>query len=143
MGNFPLILTMINLNKDSSWDGLKGYITNTTLSGDEVIENYNNLWKIEKAFRISKTDLKIRPIYHRIRERIEAHICISFVSYLMHKELEKTLNKHMADLSINKAVKSINRMYEVVIKNKAYKQRILLRNNHIQQKIMDIVNTNF
>ncbi len=142
-GKLSIDIDYDKFNKDSSWDGLKGYITNTTLSGDEVIENYNNLWKIEKAFRISKTDLKIRPIYHRIRERIEAHICISFVSYLMHKELEKTLNKHMADLSINKAVKSINRMYEVVIKNKAYKQRILLRNNHIQQKIMDIVNTNF
>jgi transposase len=142
-GKLSIDIDYDKFNKDSSWDGLKGYITNTTLSGDEVIENYNNLWKIEKAFRISKTDLKIRPIYHRIRERIEAHICISFVSYLMHKELEKTLNMHMADLSINMAVKSINRMYEVVIKNKAYKQRILLRNNHIQQKIMDIVDTNF
>lgn len=130
-------------NKDSTWDGLKGYITNTSLSGDEVIENYNNLWKIEKAFRISKTDLKIRPIYHRIRERIEAHICISFVSYLLHKELEKVLNEYKSGISINKAIKSINKMYEVVIEDKAYKQRILLRNNHIQQKIIDIVNTNF
>ena len=47
---------------DELWDGLKGYITNTSLSGKEVIENYGNLWQIEKAFRISKTDLQIRPI---------------------------------------------------------------------------------
>jgi transposase len=41
-------------NADASWDGLKGYITNTSLSVDAVIENYSNLWHIEKAFRMSK-----------------------------------------------------------------------------------------
>jgi len=51
---------------DSKWDGLKGYITNTGLSRDNVLNQYGNLWKIEKAFRISRTDLRIRPVYHRI-----------------------------------------------------------------------------
>ena len=51
---------------DNQWDGLKGYITNTKLSNNDVIENYKNLWHIEKAFRMSKTDLRIRPIYHRL-----------------------------------------------------------------------------
>jgi len=142
-GKLTIDIDYEKFNKDSGWDGLKGYITNTKLPGDEVIENYNNLWKIEKAFRISKTDLKIRPIYHRIRERIEAHICNSFVSYLMHKELEKALGDHKAGISIAKAVRSINKMYEIVIEDKVYKQKILLRNNHIQQQIMDILNANF
>ena len=61
-------------NADASWDGLKGYITNTSLSVDAVIENYSNLWHIEKAFRMSKSDLQIRPIYHFTKRRIEAHI---------------------------------------------------------------------
>ncbi len=47
---------------DAKWDGLKGYITNSNLSKDEIIEKHQHLWKIEKAFRISKHDLKIRPI---------------------------------------------------------------------------------
>jgi transposase len=64
---------MINTINDKSWDGLKGYVTNTKLD-NEVMENYKNLWHIEKAFRMSKTDLRIRPIYHRLRNRIEAHI---------------------------------------------------------------------
>ena len=51
---------------DSRWDGLKGYITNSQLSKEAIIENYKHLWQIEKAFRISKTDLKIRPVYHRL-----------------------------------------------------------------------------
>jgi transposase len=121
---------------DSPWDGLKGYITNTKLNGDQVIENYNNLWKIEKAFRISKTDLKIRPIYHRLKERIEAHICISFVSYLLYKELERVLP---FDVSINKAIKAINKMYEIDLEGK----KILLKNNQLQNAIMDRVRNEF
>ena len=61
---------------DARWDGLKGYITNSKLSPKEIIANYGQLWQIEAAFRMSKTDLRIRPIYHRISDRIEAHICI-------------------------------------------------------------------
>jgi len=121
---------------DSRWDGLKGYVTNTKLSGDEVIENYNNLWKIEKAFRISKTDLKIRPIFHRLRDRIEAHICISFVSYLLYRELERVLPDN---ISIKKAIKAINKMYEIILNDK----KIRLRNNETQEKIIEIVNAIF
>ena len=54
---------------DSAWDGLKGYVTNTHLSRKNVIGNYSQLWQVEKAFRISKTDLRIRPIFHRLKNR--------------------------------------------------------------------------
>lgn len=138
-GDIRIDIDYEKFKNDSVWDGLKGYITNTALTGTEVIDNYNNLWKIEKAFRISKTDLKIRPIYHRLHERIEAHICISFVSYLLHKELEKALAENNSGISINKAIKAINKMHEIVVGNK----RILLKNNETQQKIIDIVNSSF
>jgi transposase len=76
---------------DALWDGLKGYLTNTDLTKDEIIENYGHLWKIEQAFRISKHDLKVRPIYHRLQRRIEAHITINFVAYKVYKEVERQL----------------------------------------------------
>jgi transposase len=129
---------------DKMWDGLKGYITNTTLTGKEVIENYQNLWLIEKAFRISKTDLKIRPIYHRIRKRIEAHICISFVSYLLFKELERVLVENQTNISVNQAIKQINKMYEVVFQYaNGNNQKVLLKNNPVQEQIMQIINIKF
>lgn len=136
----------IDYNKfrdDAKWDGLKGYITNTQLTGVEVIENYNNLWKIEKAFRISKTDLKIRPVYHRLQERIEAHICISFVSYLLYKELERVLIEDK-EISIKKAIKAINKMYEIArANNEKNTNPIRLKNNKLQQRIIDIVEREF
>lgn len=77
--------------KDSCWDGLKGYLTNTRLDNQTVFDNYKELWLIEKAFRMSKTDLRIRPIYHRKQDRIKAHICIAFTAYCVYKELERAL----------------------------------------------------
>jgi transposase len=101
------------INQDKQWDGLKGYITNTTLSNDEVIENYNHLWQIEKAFRVAKTDIKIRPVYHQLPKRIEAHICISFVAYKVFKELERQLKQLQADLSPEKAIDIAKTIYSI------------------------------
>ena len=60
-GDVTIEIDYEKFNQDKVWDGLKGYATNTTLRDKQVIENYKNLWHIEKAFRMSKTDLRIRP----------------------------------------------------------------------------------
>ena len=142
-GEVSISINYEKYDDDCKWDGLKGYITNTVLDGKEVIDNYNNLWKIEKAFRISKTDLKIRPIYHRLRERIEAHICISFVSYILYKELERVLTEHIPKISINKAIEQINRMHEININQNGTMIPIRLKNNIVQQQICEIILSEF
>lgn len=141
-GSVSITIDYNKFYEDEKWDGLKGYLTNTDLSGEEVVENYNNLWKIEKAFRISKTDLKIRPIYHRLRDRIEAHICISFVSYVIYKELERMLQKNHAVLSMEKAIELINKMYEVRERDKYGNiQTFRLKNNGPQQELINLIMT--
>jgi len=105
---------------DAKWDGLKGYITNTSLTKDEIIENYGHLWKIEKAFRVSKHDLKIRPIYHQLQRRIETHIIISFVAYKIYKELERQLKNKKSSLSPEKAIDIAKTIYQIEIKTKDY-----------------------
>ena len=91
-GDMLIEIDYEKFNADKCWDGLKGYITNTKLNDRQVMENYKNLWHIEKAFRMSKTDLRIRPIYHRLQSRIEAHICISFTAYCIYtKPLTRNL----------------------------------------------------
>jgi transposase len=131
--------------KDKAWDGLKGYITNTKLSDKEVIENYGNLWHIEKAFRMSKTDLRIRPIYHRLRNRIEAHICISFTAYCIYKELEKVLYDEKSTLSLKKAAEVTHNMYQITYtlpESKHTKSR-LLNMDKDQEELYRIINKNF
>jgi len=113
---------------DGVWDGLKGYATNTSLSRNKVIENYSQLWQIEKAFRISKTDLRIRPVYHRLRNRIEAHICICFSAYAVYKELERSLKANKIDLSPEKAIseiKEIRQLRYILPKSRQVKTKIL------------------
>jgi IS4 transposase len=61
-GEVKIDIDYDKFEQDAQWDGLKGYLTNTTLNPQEVIENYSCLWQIERAFRISKSDLLIRPI---------------------------------------------------------------------------------
>jgi len=113
-GKIKIEIDYGKFRKDGKWDGLKGYITNSNLSPDEVIKNYTNLWQIEKAFRISKTDLRIRPIYHRLKSRIEAHICIAFTAYTIYKELERLLYKHKAPFSVKRAGELTHTMYELI-----------------------------
>lgn len=98
---------------DGQWDGLKGYVTNTRLSADTVVEHYGHLWQIEQAFRISKTDLRIRPVYHYRRRRIEAHICVAFVAYAIYKELERLLKKQGIGMSVKRAAELTHNMYEL------------------------------
>ncbi len=112
-GKISIEIDYDKFKKDAQWDGLKGYVTNSKLTPKTVIENYNNLWHIEKAFRISKTDLKIRPIYHRIRGRIEAHISISFAAYTIYKELERILYKKNAPFSAHRATELTQTMYSL------------------------------
>lgn len=117
---------------DQKWDGLKGYITNTNLSKNDIIENYSHLWKIEKAFRISKNDLKIRPIYHSKQPRIEAHICISFVAYKIYKELERQLKEKQSSLSPEKAIEIAKTIYSIKLTtplNKEIIESMLLLND--------------
>lgn len=114
-GEVNISIDYAKYKADAKWDGLKGYITNTKLSKDEVIENYGHLWKIEKAFRISKTDLRIRPIYHRLRHRIEAHICIAFCAYKIYKELERQLSEKDATLTPEKAINIANTIFKISI----------------------------
>lgn len=71
--------------------GIKGYYTNIpkeTLDDEGVIERYRDLWRVEAAFRMSKSDLAARPIFHRTEDSIRAHLLICFVALAMGKHLE-------------------------------------------------------
>jgi transposase len=138
----------IDYNKyanDSVWDGLKGYVTNTGLSDSDVMENYKNLWHIEKAFRMSKTDLRIRPIYHRLRNRIEAHICISFTAYCIYKELERVLYAEKSTLSLKRAAELTHNMYELTyaLPESKHTKTKLLNMDKEQTELYQIICKNF
>lgn len=129
-GNVTIDIDYDKFNRDAAWDGLKGYLTNTSLTKEEIISNYGQLWKIEKAFRISKHDLKIRPIYHRLQKRIESHITINFVAYKVYKELERQLKLKASNMSPEKAIDIAKTIYAIQIydptNGQTFKETLLL-----------------
>ena len=116
-GEMDVSIDHNKFQKDAKWDGLKGYLTNAQLTKDEILENYAHLWRIEKAFRVAKTDLKIRPVFHRKQKRIEAHICLTFTAYKVYKELDRQLKIKKSDLSPEKVIEILQSIYQIETKN--------------------------
>lgn len=131
-GKISVAIDYEKYNDDAKWDGLKGYLTNTQLKKEDVIEQYMQLWNIEKTFRISKSDLRIRPIYHHLKRRIEAHICIAFTACKIYKELERQLKVKESELSPQKVIDIIKTIYQLTIttpySNNKY-TRLIIKNN--------------
>ena len=133
------------IKQDAKWDGLKGYITNTQMDAADVIDNYKQLWYIEKAFRISKTDLRIGPIYHRLTHRIQAHLIIAFCSYKLYKELERQLKENKLNLSAEKAVEIMQSIFTVTTKLPVSRKsmRLIMAKTFEQQQLLSAFDVKF
>ena len=71
--------------------GLKGYVTNipaAIMDPGEVIGSYHDLWHVEQSFRMSKTDLRARPMFARTKDAIEAHLTIVFAALAVSREVQ-------------------------------------------------------
>ena len=102
--NIKVTINQDKIRQDEQWDGLKGYLTNTGLPAKEVYEQYSGLWSVERAFRITKGTLEMRPMFHFTPQRIEAHVCICFAAYKVYKELERVLKISHINMSAEKAL---------------------------------------
>ena len=102
--------------QDSLWDGLHGMITNAKEeSAQELLNRYKDLWQIEEAFRINKTDLKMRPIFHWKRSRIEAHIAICYLAFSMMVQIRKKLNDAGVKISVDRIRYQLGRVQRSVM----------------------------
>ena len=102
--NVKVAINQDKIKQDEQWDGLKGYLTNTSLPSEEVYVQYSSLWWVERAFRITKGTLEMRPMFHFTPKRIEAHVCICFVAYKVYKELERILKMKQINMSVDRVL---------------------------------------
>jgi len=140
-GDITISIDMEKFMADAAWDGIKGYITNTAHTAEEVIENYRNLWFIERAFRLNKSDLEVRPIYHRLHNRIEAHICICFTAYSIMLEMERLLKLHYSSITLKRAQEITYNMYQLnysLPNSKVVKNQVLNMDTE-QRELYEIV----
>ncbi|NKQ41232.1 MAG: IS1634 family transposase [Sulfurovum sp.] len=99
--DLSIVLDDEKIKADEAWDGLKGLIVNesSTLSNAEILTQYSNLWQVEESFRITKHDLKIRPVCHWKPSRVRAHLCISFAALFLVRHLEYRVRVQYKKLS--------------------------------------------
>jgi len=90
--------------------GIKGYVTNLDIPDGQVIAYYHQLFHVEAAFRMAKSDLKARPIFHQTREAIEAHLTIVFVALAISKNIERKTG-----ISIKQFVKLLRPIRSAII----------------------------
>jgi len=140
-GQMTVSIDMEAYDRDAQWDGIKGYVTNTALPDKEVISQYASLWMIERAFRMNKTDLRVRPIYHRLRNRIEGHICICFTAYVIQLELARMLKAAGSDITVNRAREIVRNMYRIryTLPGRSTESEVILRMDDEQQELYDLV----
>lgn len=94
--------------KNRTLAGWKTYRTSLDTGPDFVIGCYHQLWQVEKSFRMSKHDLRARPIYAHTRDSIEAHLTIVFAALALSRWIEATTG-----WTIKKIVKSLRR-YRII-----------------------------
>jgi len=107
--------------------GIKGYYTNllsqdSKLTNQDIIDQYHNLWQVEKAFRIAKSDLQMRPIYHFKRQAIEAHVLICFMALAVCTYMELKSRK-----STKKIIKLLKTITDARLLNTLTNEEIIIR----------------
>lgn len=140
-GDVAVSIDYERFEQDKVWYGIKGYITNTKMGKSLVISSYGTLWRIERLFRMNKTDLRIRPIYHRLVNRIYGHINICYAAYVVEIEMEHTLKRFKSDLTVDMVKGLVGRMYTVRCTDPFTGQTIYLSSdlNDAQKELMSII----
>jgi hypothetical protein len=98
-------LDQVTIGRARQLAGLKGYVTNlpaSRMDGAAVIAAYHDLWRVEQLFRMTKGDLRARPVFHHQREAIEAHLTVVFAALAVARHLQDA-----AGTSIKKIVQTL------------------------------------
>ena len=133
-GDVRVTIDYGKLEADAERDGLKGYLTNTNIP----------VWHVERAFRISKSKIEIRPMFHFTRRRIEAHVCVCFVALKVYKELERLLKLSNINMSVDKVIelaRTIVTIQMTLPRNKQTITRTMLMKRH--QRIAPLFSDDF
>ena len=89
------------IEEDIAWDGFHGIAVSNTahLTPTVVLSRYHDLWHVEEAFRVTKSSLRTRPIFHWMPHRIEAHVLLCFMTLFFERFLELLLRSNNTPLT--------------------------------------------
>ena len=107
------VLDEVSIARARSLVGLKGYVTNIParlMDAGEVVSSYHELWHVEQSFRMSKHDLRARPVFYHTRDAIEAHLTVVMASLAVARYLQDTTG-----ISIKRVIRALKPLHDVTI----------------------------
>ncbi len=119
--------------------GLKGYVTNIPASimpASEVIASYHELWHVEQSFRMSKHDLKARPVFHHTHDAIQAHLTVVMASLAVARHLQQATG-----ISIKQLVRELRPLQEITITINGHHLTAQPQLTQTAQQILNNLNT--
>lgn len=126
--------------RDEAFDGYYGIQTSEhTLSEEEIIEAYHKLWKIEESFRIMKSNIEVRPIFHWTEKRIKGHFVICFLAFLLERTLEYKLKRANIKASPSQIRASINEMKFAKFESKGQTYYLKTKINSLGSQILRLM----
>jgi transposase len=109
------------LEQESLWDGLHGVFTNISekeMDAEAILSQYHGLWQVEESFRITKHDLRVRPVFHWSAGRIRSHIAICFVAFSLIRFLQHRIKKETGEsFSAERIKDELFRIQESVVRD--------------------------
>ncbi len=123
------------IDKAKSLAGIKGYVTNLDISNEEVIAHYHQLFQVEATFRMAKSDLKARPIFHQNRDAIEAHLTVVLAALAISKGIEQKTK-----ISIKQFVKLLRPVRSGII---LINDKEILAEPEVPEKVLEVTNKLF
>jgi transposase len=135
------------LERESLWDGLHGIFTNIgekDMDAEKILSHYHGLWQAEESFRITKHDLRVRPVFHWSAQRIRAHLAICFVAFSLIRFLQHKIRIEIKEnVSAERIREELYRVQESVIRDISHNDRYVIPSKPSQNaiKLYDIMHT--
>jgi transposase len=145
-GDVQVRINEDKLQREALWDGLHGVMTNIKddqMKSDEILSQYHGLWQVEESFRISKHDLRVRPVFHWSADRIKAHIAICFVAFALIRFLQYRIRQKTGEyFSPERIREELYRVQESILRYKVDNERYVVPSKPSQdaEKIYDTMN---
>ena len=126
-GNSRMVIDQQKVEEKAKWDGFFGFYTNNkSMSNKEIVLTYQMLWQIENSFRVLKSTLDLRPVYHWTEKRIQGHIMICFLSLYMLRAIEIKINRQeKLNLSTDEVFYHLDKIKAVTLNT--FNKRVVMR----------------
>ena len=119
-GGGTVTLSSEAIAREEKWDGFFGVVTNhLSLPSTHVLYHYRGLWQVEATFRISKHELRTRPIFHWSPHRIKTHVLLCFIALVLERHLEVILKQRKTPLTITNILDALRKCKRIIVQDQA------------------------